>query len=84
MNEFMKKDFVMGGMVLELGEVNTISTVNEHIESDFCEVIFSFPNSLKSVDNYSSIFSLLKNNEVNKHLSDYFLKPDTFPRFEDL
>jgi len=84
MNEFMKRDFGMGGLVLELGEVNTISTVNEHMGSDFCEVNFNFSNSLKTVDNYSSLFSSLSNSEVNYHLSDYLLKRDSFPRFEDL
>lgn len=84
MNTIVINEFQMGGIVLDLGKQNDLTMINEVASDGFCELHFSLSNELKSISNYTSIFSNLVDIYLQNNSEEYLLKRPYIPKFSEL
>jgi hypothetical protein len=83
LNMIAKKEFGLGGIVLNLEEVKNISQITELKDYEICEIQAKLLNNLKNVSNYQQIISACKIQKTLKDTNKYQMRINDFPKMNE-
>jgi len=80
----IRKDFMMGGLAIDIGEIAHISQLINNENQDLCETHIQIKESLNKIDAYSEIFDSITPKDIHSSNPDLFLRLEKLPLFNEV